>query len=114
MLSAQLAATVLSVTAGGVKANEYVYVGTDNPGSNPLMNAGNVNGQGTNLTGNLIPLDDGSHLIEIQDLIDAAKAQLNAYGTVTSSVNSSQRAYSEALKIVFDSINKNKILIYDL
>lgn len=121
MLSAQLAATKLNTMKGNVVAGEYVYVGTDGL-NNPLMIAGNVNVQGAALTTNLAPAltgngddtNNAANLLKISDLIAKASAQLASFSVVTTTTNAGQRAYSEALKVVLDSINNSKIWFYDL
>jgi hypothetical protein len=116
MLSAQLAATQLNICKGITSADEYVYVGTDGSG-NPLDNLANPlsrNSQGTALSSNLSSLDDGSHLIKIQEAINAAATLLATDGIITTTTNANDRAYAEALKIIFDSLNNNQIWVYDL
>jgi hypothetical protein len=86
MLSAQLAAMELNVEAGFVNGNALIYA----PGLLPYPSTG-VNALG---------------FISINNLMNAANAELGIHGTALS--GSAWRAYQEAMKNALDAANNNQ------
>ncbi|MBI1913166.1 MAG: hypothetical protein HYS12_00150 [Planctomycetes bacterium] len=96
MLSAQLATTQLNVLIGYVNPNEYVRV-------DGIQSTSTFGGSFSTLT--TYYTYNGAAFVQIQDLISAAIATLNAHPTASS--GDAWQPYDQGLKNVFDAINND-------